>query len=331
VDIHIFSLELFLAVCDEGSFSKAGRRFFLSEPSVGARIRQLEDYLGFPLFARSRRGVELTDAGRVFRSHVAPSLERLQTAVEESRDAARRNVSRLTLWASQSTLTHLLPGMLAEFGREHGEVEIAVRSAQPEQVLPQLVSGSIDCAIVHEPERPHLAGYNEVELFRNVVGLVVAPGHPLAHKARLSLEDLGDHCLLRYEQARGYWPLIEQALRSSGLMPRETLSIESLYGLKELAKQGQGIVFLGLSMVLEEVQQGQLVFLPLQTRPGQMVENPAWFCYSRKHRLKRELDDLAGVAVARAAVLQGRLNAALAQTDGFLEFNPAGHLAAEPA
>jgi DNA-binding transcriptional LysR family regulator len=330
MDIHILSLELFLAVCDEGSFSKAGRRFFLSEPSVGARIRQLEDYLGFPLFARSRRGVELTDAGRVFRSNVAPALERLQAGVEESRAAASRNVSRLTLWASQSTLTHLLPGMLAEFGREHGQVEIAVRSAQPEQVLPQLVSGNIDCAIVHEPERPQLAGHYEVELFRNVVGLAVAPDHPLAHRAHLSLADLANHRLLRYEQARGYWPLIEQALRSSGLMPRETLSIESLYGLKELAKRGQGIVFLGLSMVLEEVQHGELVFLPLQTGPGQMVENPAWFCYSRKHRLKRELDGLATVAVTCAAALQGRLDAALARTDGFLEFNPAGRIAAEP-
>jgi DNA-binding transcriptional LysR family regulator len=314
-------------VCEEGSFSKAGRRFFLSEPSVSARIKHLEEVLGFDLFSRSRRGVQLTDAGTVFRSRVAPSLEGLQAAVVEGQAASRRRVSRITLWASASTLSHLLPSMLDGFQAQHPEAEIAVRSAQPGQVLAQLSDGSIDCAIVHEPERPHLPGFRELELFRNVVGLVVAPGHPLAHQSRVTLPELAAHRLLHYEQGRGYWPVIQEALRRGGHTPAETLSIESLDGLRELAKRGFGMVILALSMVLEEVERGELLFLPLQTGPGQLVENHAWFCCSRTHRFKHELADLAAITQVEATALQRRLDRSIRATDGFVEFNPTVHLA----
>ena len=331
MDVHLFSLELFLAVCEEGSFSKAGRRFFLSEPSVSARIKHLEEVLGFDLFARSRRGVQLTHAGTVFRSRAAPSLEGLQSAMVEAQAAAGRNVSRITLWASASTLSHLLPGMLTGFQEQHPEAEIAVRSAQPGQVLAQLSSGAIDCAIVHEPERPRLPGFRELELFRNVVGLVVASNHPLAQQPRVTLDELAAHRLLHYEQGRGYWPVIQEALRRAGLNSANSLSIESLDGLRELAKRGFGIVFLALSMVLEEIEQGELVFLPLQSAPGKLVENCAWFCYSRTHRFKHELDDLAAITQVEARSLQQRLQGCLRACDAFVEVNPAGHLAEETA
>lgn len=325
--LDMFSIEIFLAVCEEGSFSRAARRFFLSEPAVSGRIKSLEGDLGFALFLRNSRGVQLTSGGAVFRARATEAVEMLRDALVDSRAVAQHHTLPLTVWASSTMLTHLLPCVLSSLAQSHPDLEIVARgTGKPEQALKDLLAGDIDCVITHEVGRLQLDGYEKVELHRNCIGLIVAPDHPLAQHSRILPGDLPMYRLLQYPQPRGYWLLVEQVVKQSGLLFTNVLTVESFGGLKELTKHQHGIAFLPLSTVLDEVRRRVLLFRPVQLGPSCFLELRAWLYYPTNrvpNRVPRQhLDDFADVVRQCASELQAELQSALTAAKGVVDFAP---------
>src|SRR5258708_37364875 len=105
-------LRYFVTVAEELHFGRAATRLLIQQPSLSQQIRQLEDELGFPLLYRTKRSVELTDAGKVFLSEAQHILAQVREAKRTAQRAYRVEVGRLGVGYISSSCHALLPRLL---------------------------------------------------------------------------------------------------------------------------------------------------------------------------------------------------------------------------
>src|SRR5918994_174930 len=146
-------LSSFVAVAEEGQFTRAATRVSVAQPAVSAQIRRLERELGEALFHRERRAVSLTGAGEALLPHARAAL----AAAERGRDeiASLRGMlhGRLRVGVA-GPVDHRFAEALGDFHRAHPAVEIAFTQRHNEPLLEAVANGDIDAAIVGEGVQP---------------------------------------------------------------------------------------------------------------------------------------------------------------------------------
>src|SRR5438309_8788048 len=110
-------LRVFQAVADHGSFSRAARALFLSQPAVTQHIHALEAELGVPLFDRLGRRTSLTPAGASLAQHVPQILGMVRAAEDAARQAGGEASRTLRLGVSETLATYALPTLLGDLQR----------------------------------------------------------------------------------------------------------------------------------------------------------------------------------------------------------------------
>ena len=124
--MDLFELEAFVTVVREGSFSKAAKTLFRTQPAVSQIIRRLEDEIGQPLFDRSSRRGVLTDAGKVLLEHAERLMNFKAQALAALEDVRHLRSGQLIIACNELTCLYLLP-MLHEFRRLYTAVRVSVR------------------------------------------------------------------------------------------------------------------------------------------------------------------------------------------------------------
>ncbi len=165
---------------------------FVTQPTLTARLHALERELGEPLFARTRRGMRLTDAGRAF----LPYAERAMRAVRDGRqalaDARSASAGRLVLGAAPAVSTYVLPALLQRFAAAYPRIEVAVRTGHSEDVLQMLLREEVQLAMVRTMRHPDI---ESIPLYEEALVLVVAPGHPFAKRSNVGIADVASERL----------------------------------------------------------------------------------------------------------------------------------------
>ena len=250
------------------SFTAAGQALGLTQAAVSQRIAGLEHDLDVSLFHRRGGRVELTDAGhklyamaqRIFELH-----EEARAAVTGRREPAR---GELTLAASSVPGEHLLPGLLADFGRRHPHITVRASISDSHAVLAQIERGEAQVGLVGiREERPHLE-FKSIACDRLVV--VLPPTHPWRRKRRLLLEQVARQPLILREPGSGSRWCLEQALTHVGRSLRDlnvALELGSNEAIKEAVLQGMGVAILSTHVVQREVDAEQLHALPVADLP----------------------------------------------------------------
>jgi DNA-binding transcriptional LysR family regulator len=191
--MEIRQLSAFVAVAEEGAFTRAAERLGIVQPAVSQAVRRLEDELGIVLFERSSRRVTVTGAGEAFLPHARAVLGRLDDAARVASElaAGRGGVVRLATALGAPELVHAL---LAEHRAAHPGVRVELRRSRRSPKLQAVLDGETDVALVHSaPRTPGLA-FTEVssEPWR----AVVAAGHALAGHGPIALRALADDPLV---------------------------------------------------------------------------------------------------------------------------------------
>jgi LysR family hca operon transcriptional activator len=182
-------LRYFIAVAEEGSLTVAAeRRLHTAQPSLSRQIRDLEHEIGVQLLMRSARGVELTEAGKVFLDHARLALAQ----VEAGRDAARRAARPLKPVFAVGFLSGQEVNWLAEttrlLGTELPKIEMTVSSENSPELADGLSTGRLDVAFLRlEPNHPEL-DYITVGTEHFVV--LMPSDHRLAREERVNVREL---------------------------------------------------------------------------------------------------------------------------------------------
>lgn len=185
--MDLTSLEIFRAVADEQSVTRAAQHLQRVQSNVTTRIKQLEDELGVHLFLREGKRMTLTDKGREFLAYA----ERLLALAAEARQSMHPGVAggTLRLGSMESTAASRLPPILARYHRAHPGVALEVSTGTSQALIEGVLSSRIDCALVAHPDalrREDLRGQAlerglcAMPAFNEELVMVLPPDHPPA-------------------------------------------------------------------------------------------------------------------------------------------------------
>ncbi|MEU0467755.1 LysR family transcriptional regulator [Amycolatopsis sp. NPDC006131] len=206
-DLETRELRYFVTVAEELHFGRAAERLGIAQPPLSRAIRQLEQRLGARLLDRDRRGVALTDAGRVLLREARVALDAVTAAARRTRRAAdphRPLVLVTKAGASHELLQRLLDAAAAE--PEVPPVEVLLCEVGEQAGL--LRDGRADVAIMHRPF-DDLAGFDTEDLVVEGQVAILPAAHPLAARAQLTLaevSDVPDLPIARWPRLDGTYP-----------------------------------------------------------------------------------------------------------------------------
>ena len=234
--MDIRQLNALVAVVDHGTFSSAAKALHTVQSNVSTHIARLERDLGVTLIDRSTS--TLTEEGQV----VVARARRVQAELEAIRldvTALRDEVSGVVrMGVIGTTGRWLLPRLLDAVSMAHPRVRIQVVDATTTSLLPQVVGGSLDGAIVNLPiDHPDL----EVSpLFEEEPMLVAPPDHPLAAYDVVEPQDLGKYPLLLSPQGVAFRDALDDDLKRFGIELTPKAEVDGMRLLESLAADGFG-------------------------------------------------------------------------------------------
>jgi DNA-binding transcriptional LysR family regulator len=144
-------LSYFLAAAEQRSFSAAAETLHLSQPSLSEQIRRLEAELGVALFVRAGRGVELTEAGRLFRPHAERTLAESQAALESVREIRTLTGGTVTFGFFGGAHHSLLGPLVQDFRARHPEVRVRAVGQNSAEVADAVRDGRLEAGLVILP------------------------------------------------------------------------------------------------------------------------------------------------------------------------------------
>ena len=245
-------LATFVAVAEEGNFTRASARLHIVQSAVSAGVRALERELGSALFERTTHQVELTDAGRA----LLPEAHATLAAAAAARDAVDRvrgglrGVVRVGTMQADALSGISLAELLAAFRAEHPEVEFHVRQGYSTEMAEQVREGRLDFAFLALPGS-RMGGLELTPIRREVMALGVHAGHRLAGRADVELGALVDETFADGPPKWGTRVAADRAFATAGLERRVALEINDTRTMIDFVRHGVAAAFLAPSFVRE--------------------------------------------------------------------------------
>ncbi|MGW4207878.1 LysR family transcriptional regulator [Lentzea sp. NPDC004789] len=248
--MELRQLEHFLAVADESHFTRAARRMHVSQSGLSASIRALEVELGAPLFLRTTRQVELTQAGRA----LLPEARRALHSVESARDAvaAVQGLLRGTLSVGSLQCLHVvhLPAVLSRFHELHPGVEIRMRQSGNAELVEEVRAGRLDLAFV--ARQPKIADDLRVStLASEPLVLACAPDNPLAGAESVALEELAGQPFVDFNPDWGTRDEVDRALAAAGVERHVAVQVNDVHSLLDFVGFGLGVALVPQSFAVK--------------------------------------------------------------------------------
>lgn len=190
--MDIAALEVFLAVAETGSFSRAAERAFLTQPAISKRIAALETELGTRLFDRIGRRIQLTEAGRALLVRAHGLVRELDDVKRSMTNLAGTVAGELSMGTSHHIGLHRLPEPLKRFHEAFPGVRLDLRFMDSERACAAVAHGELELAVVTLP--PETSPPLRIEkIWDDPLAIVVSPTHPLATLAAPTARHLLEH------------------------------------------------------------------------------------------------------------------------------------------
>ncbi len=260
--MELSQLRTFRVVAETLNFTRAAERLNLTQSAVSHQIRALEEELGEPLFLRGKRGVRLSEAGRLVLDDAGRLLDLSEAMRERVGRRSQALSGRVRAAAATQAFVHLFAPLFEAFMREHPGVELTFRTTvSTDQTVADILSGNADVGIAS------LAVYSPAlrvsQLFEDELMLVVAPGHRLAGQAEASMEDLAGARFVLFERGASIRRAADELFARAGLSPELALESNDTYFIKLMVEHGLGVSLLPGWAVAEELAAGRLARLRL--------------------------------------------------------------------
>src|SRR5512141_1736863 len=195
--MNLRDLRYLVALADERHFGRAAERCYVSQPTLSAQIRKLEEYLGVPLVERQPKRVSLTEPGEKIVARARRLLQEADAIVELAKTDRDPLAGPLKLALIPTVGPYLLPHVASRLKREVPRVKLMLYEYQTQQLLDKLRAGEIDAGIVALPVDPD--GLEAELLYDEPFMLAVPAQHALADKDKVRVDDLKGETLLLLE------------------------------------------------------------------------------------------------------------------------------------
>lgn len=252
-------LEIFCRVYTERSFSRAAKDLHLTQPTISAHVKELEESIGTTLFNRLGREIQPTEAGRHLYEH-AQELVTLKRSIAESMATFLGRVEGvLTVGASSVPGEYLLPRLMTGFHTAHPSVLTRLRISDSGDTLDDLRHGDVELAVVGSSASDsdlHFEPFASDSLV-----LAVPAARAWKNRSRVTLRQLRDLPLLVRESGSGTRTALETALAAKQITFEDlnvAAELGSLGAIKEAVRQGYGVSFVSELAIRADHEAGLL-------------------------------------------------------------------------
>ena len=262
--VSLRQLRVFEAAAALRSFSRAAETLHMTQPGVSMHIKELETYVGLPLFERVGKKLFVTEAGQELLLRAREIIRALKDA-EEAFDGLRGlRRGRINI-AVVSTAKYFAPRLLAQFSREYPQLEIRLAVNNRHSVIEQLGSNEVDLAIMGRS--PESLDAVAEPFAQNPHYIIAAPDHPLARLKRIPESTVAAESFIVREQGSGTRAAMQEFFDERKLPCRVSMEMASNETIKQAVIAGMGLSFISRHTIELELETERLVALDVRGLP----------------------------------------------------------------
>ncbi len=241
-------LRYFLAVAEELHFGHAAAKLHMAQPPLSQQIKRLEEELGLSLFQRTRRKVQLTPAGAVFREEARQTLAQAEHAVRSARRAHLGEIGQLVVGFVDSAVYHALPPVLRTFRGRFPDVELVLRELNPAEQFQALRSNRLNAGFVRSV--PGDADLAQEEVFEEPLIAALPHAHLLARRHRILLRNLAGQRFVFFPRTLGpgFYDQVVSLCQAAGFSFRVVQEANEMQTIVSLVAAGIGVAIVPASI-----------------------------------------------------------------------------------
>lgn len=242
VDIKLKDLRYLVAVADTRHFGRAADKCFVSQPTLSAQLKKLEDYLGVQLIERQPKNVTLTEAGEQIVARARRILEASEEVVTLARAHRDPLAGRLRLALLPTIGPYLLPRVSQPMRKALPRLELRLYEYQTAQMLEKIEAGDIDLGILALPI--DIEGIETRELYTEPFVVAMPDHHQLSKRDSVKVDDLNGETLLLLEDGHCLRDQALEVCSHVGLHEKQDFRATSLETLRQMVATGAGVTLL---------------------------------------------------------------------------------------
>ena len=298
-------LRILKAVATEKNFTKAANVLYISQPSLSKQIKILEKNLDTLLINREHNKLSLTENGQVLLQYAERILALCEESCRALIDLKNGERGNLTVGASQTIGTYLMPRILALFAQNYPQIDLKVQVNSSRIIAKNIINRKIDIAVVGGEISDDLQRNLTIQPFvYDELSLIISKSHPFAKKKKIKKEDL--YCLdfITLNSNSTIKKFIDNILTQNQIeinQLKTILQLNSIEGIKTAVSLGLGAAFVSSSAIEKELQLQRIEIIKIEniriTRKLSIISNPECykskafeFFYMELNRLKNKIE-----------------------------------------
>ncbi|OLP15533.1 LysR family transcriptional regulator [Leptolyngbya sp. 'hensonii'] len=255
-------LRYFIILAEELHFGRAAERLHIAQPPLSQQIRQLEVELGFQLFYRTKRKVQLTEAGQLFLGRCQDILQQLEQAIQLGQQAHRGEAGHLRVGFVGSAAYNVLPPILRAFRSQTPTVTLELQELTTDQQLRWLQEGRIDIGFVRPPVKG--STIHSTVIFQESLIVALPESHILTTQTHVATKSLFQESFILFPRslAPGLYDPIISLCRQAGFSPQIAQEAIQMQTIVSLVAAEMGVAIVPAS--LQNLQRQGVVYKTLQ-------------------------------------------------------------------
>lgn len=257
-------LEAFVAVVDYGSFSEAARKLYLTQPTISAHVRSLEEELHTKLILRTTKKTTITTRGYQLYNSAVRMLEIRNNLLENFTGVQKHMID---LAASTIPSSYLLPEILAAFGKTHPDIYFHSIQADSAESINRVLDGTVDLALVGQNTRDETCVFLPFCQDELVIATPITNHYLGLQNKSVTFEDFIKDPIIIREKGSGTKKEMDLFLEQIGVTPSDLNVIarmNDLEGIKKSIVNGLGISILSARSAIDLQKTKQILLFPLE-------------------------------------------------------------------
>lgn len=268
-------MEYLVAIAETGTFSEAAKRTFVSQPSLSAQIKDMEDHIGASLLERGRHGALLTPVGAEMVSRARIVLRQVEEMKVIGREAEGTLAGRVKLGVLPSIGPYLLPRATRRLHKAYPDLRLFVREERTLDLQDHLASGLFDVILSTPEDHPDT---KSLPIVKENIYICIAPDDPLAEsRGPVSLKELAGRDFLTLGHGHKFATVVKNIAAEAGASSSGEYEGTSLDAIRQMASMGGSIgVLPSLYAISEAKRDRQLIVRPIDHKLAQRQIHLIW-------------------------------------------------------
>lgn len=263
-------LRIIKAIASETSFTRAAEILYISQPSLSKQVKALENRLGILLINRENNEISFTEGGQLFLQYAERVLALCEESCRALNDLKNGDRGNLTVGASQTIGTYLMPRVLALFAQHYPQISLKVQVDSTRIIAKNVVDRNIDIAVVGGDVPDELKKKLKIESFvEDELTLIIPKSHPFAtnKKMYINKDDLYHLNFITLNSNSTIKKFIDNILTQNNIETKQfnvIMQLNSIEAIKTAVSLGLGAAFVSSSAIEKEIELNTIEIISIE-------------------------------------------------------------------